>query len=113
MNRRVIIRVLLSLLLLVTQQMATMHVMSHWTGSLATSVRAELDQENGLSAAIAQDQTCHQCLAFAQFAGMLANSTRAFATPDLVAPTVAFAASAVQCRHSACPFQSRAPPVAI
>ncbi|MCY0914537.1 DUF2946 family protein [Massilia antarctica] len=84
MTRQLAIRILLSLLLLLSQQMATTHVMSHWSSGSASSqaqasAQAQPDQDgSGLSRAIARDQSCDQCLALAQLAGLLASHMHGF-----------------------------------
>ena len=100
MTRQAFIRVLLSLLLLVSQQMASSHAMSHLAGSL------ERDD-----AVLAQDQSCQHCLAFAQLAVPLAS-----APPALVIPRqTSCAIELVDVRDAGAriilAFQSRAPPV--
>jgi hypothetical protein len=113
MTRQAFIRVLLSLLLLVSQQMASTHVLSHLTGSLdrpaVAHVQAPGDDE--LSSAFAQDQTCNQCLAFAQLAGPMPSSPPAFVIPQqqfsATDEVVVRAAGA----RIILAFQSRAPPV--
>ncbi len=108
MTRRSIVRVLLSLLLLMSQQMAMSHAMTHWAG--AARVHHVASEASGVSSAFAQDQTCEQCLAFAQIAGAVGCDTRSFA-PDGTA-TCALGASPTQpgCERTVCVFQSRAPP---
>ncbi|MDL2356988.1 MAG: hypothetical protein QFF03_17180 [Pseudomonadota bacterium] len=113
MTRRSFIRILLSLLLLMSQQMAISHAMTHWAG--ARDAPAQLHKaaphgERGVAAAFAQDQTCDQCLAFAQIAGAIGSPARGF-TPDGAA-TCAVGPSATQpdCSRTTCVFQSRAPP---
>jgi hypothetical protein len=113
MTRRNIIRVLLSLLLLMSQQMALSHAMTHWAGSRHAPARLEStadEQDTGMSSAFAQDQTCDQCLAFAQIAGVVASATRSFAPAGVA--TCAHHASATQsgCARTTCAFQPRAPP---
>lgn len=71
MNRRVLFRVLLSLVLLVSQQMAIAHAISHW--SAATSGEQASAGESALSRAVAADKSCAQCLAFAQVGSALAH----------------------------------------
>jgi hypothetical protein len=113
MTRQAFIRVLLSLLLLISQQMATTHVLSHLTGSLERSAATQVRQpgDDPLSSALAQDQSCSQCLAFAQLAGPLASTP-----PSFVIPHQKFSASDdVEVRVAGArvvlAFQSRAPPV--
>ncbi|HZV66445.1 MAG TPA: hypothetical protein VFG03_16200 [Telluria sp.] len=110
---------MLSLLLLLSQQMALTHALSHWAGSLDGNAHAvqsvdDADEDDGsLSRSTAQDQTCHQCLAFAQFASTLGNTPLYFAAAD---PGFFAAASNVArpgCVHAACGFRSRAPPAAV
>lgn len=67
MSRKLAIRFMLSLLLLLSQQMVVSHAMSHWAG--AAHVQQAGEEDSRLSAAVAQDQSCDQCLALAQLAG--------------------------------------------
>lgn len=113
MTRQAFIRVLLSLLLLISQQMASTHVLSHLSGSLDRVAVVQLQPagDDELSSAFAQDQTCNQCLAFAQLSGPLASTPPAF-----VIPTQEFSATDDVLEHIAgariiLAFQSRAPPV--
>ena len=77
MTRLAFNRILLSLLLLFSQQMALSHALSHVTATFsalqahAAAVDAAdlADSDSDLSNAIAQDKSCHQCLAFAQLFG--------------------------------------------
>jgi len=123
MTRQAFTRVLLSLLLLITQQMAASHAMSHWGAMLGagqgqTQALGQVQDhradggESELSRAFALDQTCDQCLAFAQLAAPLGNTPRAFAPPDLAAAAIASAASHPACARTVCAFRSRAPPQA-
>jgi hypothetical protein len=114
MTRRSFIRVLLSLLLLLSQQMAISHAMTHWAGSRdgAAQLHKAASQQDprGVSSAFAQDQTCEQCLAFAQIAGAVGSPSRCFAADG--SATCATGPSATQpgCARTTCVFQSRAPP---
>jgi hypothetical protein len=120
MNRRTFIRVLLSLLLLMSQQMAISHAMTHWAGgSREGSVQlhktqlhkpASKDRERGISAAFAQDQTCQQCLAFAQIASAVGSPARTFVADDSGAYAAGERATVSDHARTAFPFQSRAPP---
>ncbi|MBD8531825.1 MULTISPECIES: hypothetical protein [unclassified Massilia] len=118
MMRRSIAHVLLSLLLLVSQQMAFAHAMSHWTGKIApahalaasTSASIGFDAERDLSSSVAQDGSCSQCLAFAQMASAIGSTPRQFVPLDFQAERAgAFAAIAAPPR-TVCAFHSRAPP---
>lgn len=125
MTRHAFFRILLSLLLLLSQQMAFAHALSHVAGvltpaDLSTSTDSAtigsalqtVAQDSELSSAIAQEKSCHQCLMFAQLAGPLGTTLRAYAAPDLrdVAPVVALAAG--HWMRTVCVFHSRAPPQA-
>jgi hypothetical protein len=105
---------MLSLLLLMSQQMAIAHAMTHWAGARhATNqlhVSGGQQQDVGISSAFAQDQTCEQCLAFAQITGAIGSSTRSFA--DACDAVCARHAGAAQsgCARTICVFQPRAPP---
>jgi hypothetical protein len=115
MNRRTFIRVLLSLLLLMSQQMAISHAMTHWAGGSREGgsqlhKRAGQDQERGISAAFAQDKTCEQCLAFAQIAAAVGSPARTFVSDDSAACAAGERATVSIHARTAFPFQSRAPP---
>jgi hypothetical protein len=114
MNRRSILRVLLSLLLLMSQQMAISHAMTHWAGSRdgAAQLHKASGQhdERGVSAAFAQDQTCEQCLAFAQIASAVGSPARTFAADGAASCAVGPSTTQPGCARTTCVFQSRAPP---
>ena len=116
MMRRCVVHVLLSLLLLVSQQMAFAHAMSHWTGKLGTAhpaALAQTDLGNDLSSSVAQDGSCSQCLAFAQMASAIGGDHRQFAPPDLQTERVSASVSTEAARRTVCVFDSRAPPFAV
>ena len=114
MMRRRIVHVLLSLLLLVSQQMAFAHAMSHWTGKLGAShpvaSLVQADGDSDLSSAVAQDRSCFQCLAFAQMASAIGSTPRQFAPLDLQAERVIALATTELAPRTVCVFHSRAPP---
>jgi hypothetical protein len=116
MMRRRIVHVLLSMLLLVSQQMAFAHAMSHWTGKLgatrpvAALVQAQVDNDGDLSSAVAQDRSCFQCLAFAQMASAIGSTPRQFAPLDLQAERVIALVTTERAPRTVCVFHSRAPP---
>jgi hypothetical protein len=113
MTRTTIVRLLLSLLLLVSQQMATSHALLHWGGALDITASALHQERAGdLSSAFAQDQTCTQCLAFAQLAGPLGSQAPAFVVPDSGRGAGIATNDAAACARTICVFQSRAPPLA-
>jgi soluble lytic murein transglycosylase-like protein len=117
MMQRRIVHVLLSLLLLVSQQMAFAHAMSHWTGKLGSShpaaALAQASGENDLSSSVAQDQSCSQCLAFAQMASAVGSSPRQFAPLDLQTERVGALVTTEAAPRTVCAFHSRAPPLSI
>lgn len=88
MNRQCFFRVLLSLVLLFSQQMATAHAFEHLVGALGTAHAlarvVDSDEASELAKAVAQHQSCHQCLAFAQLAGPLGSSACSVAPLELV-----------------------------
>jgi hypothetical protein len=103
---------MLSLLLLVSQQMAMSHAVSHWAGSrhAPAQVGSAPAKDGSMSSAFAQDQTCEQCLAFAQIAGAIGSPTRSFA-PDGTATCARHASTSQSaCARTICVFQPRAPP---
>src|SRR3954468_15187654 len=108
MTRRAMIRVLLSLLLLVAQQMAFAHVISHWNSQRA----AALAQDGGPSKAIAKDLGCDRCLAFAQIASAVGSGARSVAPPPQVGAAHPPIGERVVEARTACVFRSRAPPAA-
>ena len=112
MTRQLFTRILLSLLLLLSQQMALSHAMSHVTAALSPLTVQSGDDANELSSAIAQDKSCHQCLAFAQLVGPLSNTPRAFAAPDLRDTVPVIALTDARVLRTVCVFHSRAPPQA-
>ena len=113
MMRRCVVHVLLSLLLLVSQQMAFAHAMSHWTGKLGTPHAAALVQPNpgnDLSSSVAQDGSCSQCLAFAQMASAIGSRHRQFAPLDLQTERVIALVTSQAAPRTVRVFDSRAPP---
>ena len=111
MTRRSMFRVLLSLVLLLSQQMAMSHALSHWTSQLGGPVVQKAVGDAELSSAFAQDRSCAQCLGLAQLAAPLANAPLRFVAPEmadiLALDTVGHPARIRLLRA----FDSRAPPV--
>lgn len=114
MTRRNFIRVMLSLLLLMSQQMAISHAMTHWAGQRDGAAQlhkpAGQQAERGVSSAFAQDQTCEQCLAFAQIASAVGSPARSFGADAVAACAVGASATRQGGARTTCVFQSRAPP---
>jgi hypothetical protein len=109
MMRRCLVHILLSLVLLVSQQMAFAHALTHWTGQLPP-VAAKASSDSDLSSSVAQDQSCSQCLAFAQLASVIGSSPRQFVPLDLQAERVHGYAILEAAPRTVCVFHSRAPP---
>lgn len=114
MTRQAFIRVLLSLLLLISQQMASSHVMSHLVGTADNVSAAQIQQgmDVGLSDAVEQDRTCHQCLAFAQMCGPMGSKARVFDLPNPGSFRIASRAVHDSGARTILAFQSRGPPQA-
>ncbi|NHZ80265.1 hypothetical protein F2P44_13420 [Massilia sp. CCM 8695] len=118
MTRQFAIRLLLSLLLLISQQMATTHVMSHWnTASAASQALAQAQPQpdgdgSALSRAIARDQSCDQCLAFAQLAGPLASHAHGFVLADAGLTLAASISPQAARARTLNAFEPRGPPQA-
>jgi len=111
MTRRLITHALLALLLLVSQQMAIAHVVSHLGGRIASAPELQAaSKDDGLSQAIAQHKACGECLAFAQFASAVGPDTRSFVPPETASSAVALAASDGCGARTIYAFRSRAPP---
>ncbi len=113
MNRQIFVRVLLSLLLLLSQQMASAHALSHLAGQMGGVQQLHQDAgEDDLSSAFALDQSCKQCLGFAQLVTPLGSTGLTFAVPDTREVLAAARAVQANCARTVCVFQSRAPPQA-
>jgi hypothetical protein len=118
---RSLVHVLLSLLLLVSQQLSLGHGYTHW---------ADLDDDvavHALQAAQPQDDggdgsgkaskpglhdLCGQCAASAQIAFALPTTVRRFVPAELAYAAPAVPETPGVCLQATCPFQSRAPPQA-
>ncbi len=112
MIRRNVFRVLLSLVLLVSQQMAMSHALSHWTSQLGGPVAQQAAIDSDLSSAFAQDRSCAQCLGLAQLSAPLPNAPRQFMPPELGDMPALEAAGLAWRLQQHRLFDSRAPPVA-
>ena len=115
--RRNLCHVLLSLLLVFSQQMGFSHALSHAAaaaGSAQLAARASdqaADDTGGITK-LGLDHSCAQCLAFAQIGS--AADTRFYSFPladNDASVAIAYAAAALDCQRIVCGFLSRAPPV--
>lgn len=116
MSRRALSHLLLSIVLLVSQQMAIAHVITHWGARASTALthhHASADKEDGFSKSVAQDQGCEQCLAFAQIATAIGQQTRSFVAPSQGSWAIAALAPHGVCARAPCAFRSRAPPAVV
>jgi hypothetical protein len=110
-NRAFFLRVLLSLLLLVTQQMGASHAMSHWAGADATAQSRD-GATHKPSKVFADDQGCAQCLAHAQVSSAIASPVHAMPALALASYDPLAPSHVSDCARTVCVFQSRAPPQA-
>jgi hypothetical protein len=114
MSRRALNHLLLSIVLLLSQQMAIAHVIAHWGArASATAVQKNAAGDDGFSKAVAQDQGCEQCLAFAQIAGAVGQEPRSFVPPSQGTWAIASLAPSLVCARAPCAFRSRAPPARV
>jgi hypothetical protein len=116
---RSLAHVLLSLLLLFTQQLSLLHGVTHTTGSqqgparvLFAQAGADTDGAGGKLPKPGMHDLCAQCAFGAQLAFALPVAIRLFAPLDLVFALVATPRAPVICLLTRCVFQSRAPPQA-
>jgi hypothetical protein len=114
---RSLVHVLLSLLLLVTQQLSLGHGYTHWAEIDEALVQQEAaatgeDDGSGKPPKPGLHDLCGQCAASAQIAFALPATPRQFVPAALAyaAPTVPDTPGI--CLQATCPFQSRAPPQA-
>jgi len=112
MTYRFLVRVLLSLMLLLSQQMAIAHAVSHWTGTLAPAAERQTG-DSELSSAFAHDRSCAQCLAFAQLGFAVGHAPRQFVPPEEVSEQGQGSASNTVCTRVPRLFDSRGPPARI
>ncbi|MBY0243505.1 MAG: hypothetical protein K2X55_29795 [Burkholderiaceae bacterium] len=114
--KRQIVYALLSLLLVLSQQLGMVHAISHWSDSRQSGQAAQQlqqpDLEKGGSAGLALDHNCSQCAAFAQLASALPTQDYAFPAVAYSALAIALATAQPQRAPFTRPYDSRAPPLA-
>jgi hypothetical protein len=108
MTKRLIGRLLLSLVLLSSQQMAVAHNISHFLG--ASSVTPKVAGKPSKS--LVKHQTCADCLAYAQLFFALGSAPHTVATTEPGWWRPAVPVTPENCIVTVCMFQSRAPPQA-
>jgi hypothetical protein len=114
---RSLVHVLLSLLLLVTQQLSLGHGYTHWAEVEDTLVQQAAtgtadDDDDGKPPKPGLHDLCGQCAASAQIAFALPATPRRFVPAELAYATPVIPATPGICLLTACPFQSRGPPQA-
>ncbi|MCS0581766.1 hypothetical protein NX784_09200 [Massilia pinisoli] len=115
---RSLVHVLLSLLLLVSQQLSLGHGYTHWAEvdealvQQAAAGADEADDNSGKLPKPALHDLCGQCAASAQIAFALPTTLRRFVPAELAYAAPVVRATPGICLLEACPFQSRAPPQA-
>jgi len=110
---RSLVHVLLSLLLLLTQQLSLSHGYTHWSEvqeSLSRQAQAAHGDSSGKLPKPALHDLCGQCAASAQVAFAMPAAIRQFVPVELAYAAPHIAQAAGICLLEACPFQSRAPP---
>lgn len=113
MHRRSILSILLSLVLLVSQQMAMTHVLGHWNAGIAGAQTASAT-DGGVNTApksLAHGSSCAHCSGYAQLGFALGTNWNAHLASSTTYAQYAVAATPVACARSACGFLSRAPPL--
>lgn len=106
---------MLSLLLVLSQQMGIAHALSHWSGNgnggarVSSVSKGERQVRAGKSLAL--DQSCEQCLAFAQIGSALDTAFHSFPATRTNATAVAGGVETSFHPRTVCVFHSRAPPV--
>jgi hypothetical protein len=108
--RRSLAYALLSLLLVLSQQMGISHGMSHWTDA-RSAAQGGGPHQRAAAKSLALDQSCAQCLAFAQIGSALGTPAHAVAATHAAAAAGIAYATPAGCLRTVCVFQSRAPPV--
>jgi len=114
MSSRIIVQLLLSLLLLVSQQLALSHVYTHvpTPARLAALLQGDDSGSDDTKRALAADHLCGLCVSGDQLAHALGVPAYSFTA---VAPEylpLAAADTPAACLRTVCVFQSRAPPLA-
>lgn len=107
---RSLVHVILSLLLLVSQQLSLGHAYSHWA-DFQESLARQADGGGKPSKPVLHEQ-CGQCAASAQVAFALPPAIRQFIPAELAYAVPSLAATPGICLLAACPFQPRGPPPA-
>jgi hypothetical protein len=100
-DRRLLGRLLLSLVLLWSQQAVFAHALTHVQQAASTGSKSLL-----------QDLACADCLAHAQLSAALGSTAPGFAIATPVPVAIILPATDTACLVTVCAFQPRAPPQA-
>ena len=123
MLNRSFVHALLSLLLLVSQQIGATHVYSHWVGTQQTAAdradRADRaaapqlwDGGGKPASTLGADQGCLDCMSVAQLAVAIGSPILTVAASPFTFGPVFSPATLSACVRTTCVFESRAPPQA-
>lgn len=114
MSSRIIVQLLLSLLLLLSQQLAVSHVYTHVPAAqrLVALLQGDASNSDDSKRSIAADHLCGLCVSGDQLAHALGVPSYSFnaVAPEYLPLTAADTPAA--CLRTVCVFQSRAPPLA-
>lgn len=118
--RRPIVYVLLSLLLVLSQQMGYSHALTHWSSLKVVSQQLGQQPSAGADStesadvppakSLAMDQACEQCLAFAQIGTAVHSGFHSFPISRDTETACDTSVMPAPCRRTVCAFHSRAPP---
>lgn len=89
--------------------MGITHAVSHVSDSRHGAPQ-RVEQDLSVSKTLALDQSCEQCLAFAQIASALDTPYHSFPAASHASPAVVLTDTPAACQRTVCVFQSRAPP---
>lgn len=115
---RSLTHVLLSLLLLITQQLSLAHGYTHWSevseriAEAQVQAQADTSRDSGKPAKPGLHDLCGQCQASAQIAYALPHTLRQFVPAELAYAVPSLPATPGICLQAECPFQPRGPPQA-
>jgi hypothetical protein len=110
---RSLVHGLLSLLLLLSQQLSLGHAYSHWSAhwnDAQASQAAQADTQGGKPSKPVLHEQCGQCAFSVQVAFALPPTVRQFVPADLAYAAPRLAPTPGICLLAACPFQQRGPP---
>ncbi|MFD2365656.1 hypothetical protein [Pseudoduganella sp. GCM10020061] len=102
--------ILLSLVLLFSQQMAMLHALGHWRAGTNMVAGAQDGAGTAGKKALADSTSCAHCSTFAQFGFALGTPWHTRFDSDAVAARNALPDTPVACLRTVCSFRSRAPP---